>query len=615
MTSNNIAEVVVPLPIDGPFDYSLTTAQKRILKIGMRVHVSFNRRLRVGYVVGLKADTELEALNPVLSVLDSAPMISSQILTLCREVADYYGCSFGEVIEVSLPRLLRTKRSTEFEFKAIPNTRNSQPSTHTLIHDVTLHDYWPEIEPLLKVNLRLRQSVIVLVPERKQILGLRKIIKKNLGVDVVEYSRAMSVKEEFETYCLVKQIRSCIVIGTRSAVFAPVQNLGQIIVFHEENEAYRQEQSPHYSAPHVAHIRCVQAMAKLTHISQNPRIELLDQAANQQWDLKSIPDNRGLDFQMVDMNNYNPRKSSLVSFPLQNAIQTVIAEEGQVLLYFNRRGFGTFTQCNRCGHVMRCQRCEASLVLNNSTKELACRKCNYKVSLPKKCPSCSGDMRSTGKGIEKMKENLERMYPHLFVDIFDKDTKSFPSKSQIIIATSAILRKMQSFKVDLVGVLQFDNELNRADFRSSHKAISLLLGLRHMVKKKFVVQTYMPENDCMQAIRTMNLAEFYENELKHRRELGLPPSQKLIVVMIRGPKEEIVVEVAAALYGRLDELAPDDLQVLESMPDVIPKLRDQYRYTIMLKCDSMRKLQDLVASGVREFRQRRGVIITTIVDA
>ncbi len=612
--SPTIAEVVVGLPVDGPFDYKMDPAQSRTVQLGVRVRVLFNHRECVGVVVGIKSSSEFQRLNEVIDVLDSVPIISPMMLALTRESSRAFGCAWGEMIESALPRYLRKPHFTELDVNLSVDQPLKASGPVSLIHDVEFDEFWKTVVTKIELQRERSKNTLILVPERTYQSTVVKMLKKTFGLEAIECRKAGAVKKEYDQFVDFLKLDDAIVVGTRSAVFCPLQNLGLIIVLQEESEAYRQEQSPHYVAGTVAEFRARLQGAELVYASVNPRVELQHRASQNKWAVTKIEATRTVDFQLVDMNNYNPRKTSPVSFPLQNALKAVIEANGRAIIFLNRRGSGTFTQCNRCQHVMKCRRCETPLISMVSNSMLFCRKCNFRERMPKACPNCRGvNLKSTGRGVERLRDDLSRMYPQVDVDVYDKDTRTFPMKARIIVATSALFQKQSQISAELMAVLRFDQELNRADFRSEHKALTILMNLRRMTTGRLLVQTYMPDTMCLATARSLKFDDFYQHELQTRQDMQLPPFNAMIILMLRAEAEETVIDVCNAFHACLDAQL-DDVEVIHPMPDVYPKLRDQYRYNIMVKGESAENMLNDVRRIWREFPRRKNVILSIRVD-
>jgi len=607
---------VFGLPVEGPFDYSVGEELRDRIFEGQRVLVLFNRQRKLGYIVGFLTKSAFKRLNPIIEVLDENPSIDLPILKITKKMSEYYGCSWGEAIETYLPSGLRKKKFFNIAASfALPLAESESRQKHVLLHDTTRHKRWDYIVEQIQITLDKKQGVIFLVPEVSLISYVESTLKKYIKEPVAVIDRKKVSKSEDASWINIKNGFDHVVLGTRSAIFAPVARLGLIIVYDEENESYKQEQAPHYRVHEVAQMRADVEQCHIIYTSCAPSAETWAKIKNSDWELKTLAADNKSEVQIIDMTNYNPQRSSIMSFPLQNNIQKVLSDGGKVILFMNRRGFSTVTKCNQCGHAMKCERCETNLTYLFSKKILACRHCNVEKEIPKVCPACHGSyMRSLGMGIEKLESEAARVYPYVFVNRFDKDTKQYPSKASIVIATQALMKVHESIQADLIAVLDFDAELNHFDFRSSQQAFSLLVRLYQMSTKKLIVQTKMADHYCIKAASKMNFQTFYREELKLRKEIGFPPYKHLVSVGIRGKKEEAVLDYSQKLYNKLQKHLPKALDIMEPHPDGVPKMRDQYRYSIMCKGKSVNKIVSFVKKQLKDTRKNAGIIVTLNVD-
>ncbi|MBP9853942.1 MAG: primosomal protein N' [Candidatus Omnitrophica bacterium] len=611
----NIALVVVALPVDGPFDYSVQKDQMNQIEVGMRVKILFNRRKMMGFVVGFKEQSEFKTLNPILNILDNQPSISPLMLEWSKQVAEHYACSWGEILERLFPMALRKGHNIDYMDKEIVFSRPGSAPIKELWVDVSAKEFWPDMIESIKHCVTAGESTILLAPDKSHANQIVRKISKLIDVPIIHAEKKGKVAEQLSQYQKLVGKDPCVIIGTRSAVFSACPNVGQIIILDAENEIYKEEQSPHYQADFVAQVRAAVEGCRLILVTSNPSAEHWHMAKKEKWTVKQYPDKAQVQFQLVDMNNYNPQKTSILSFPLQNSLQKIFEQKGKALIYFNRKGFSTYTQCNQCGHALKCPRCNTNLNYVYSKKIMTCRSCNFHMELPSKCPQCKGAyLRSLGRGIEKLESEVHRYYPYVNVAVVDKDTKTIPSGTDIVLATSAIFNHTFKFSPDLVAVLQYDQEINRSDFRCSHKALSLLIKLRQLAKEKLIVQTRHPDDQSIMAAKTMDFSSFLDGELDNRKTLELPPYKQLIAVILRGTDEKKVLDATNLLALRFQEQAAEKVEVLDPYPDVRAKLRDQYRYIIMLKGKSNISLVHVVKDVLKNFKNKRNVIISVNVD-
>lgn len=613
-----IAEVVVGLPVEGPFDYVIGQDLRDQIQAGMRVLVSFNRRKMVGFVVGFKEKSAFEKLNTIIKLLDKNPALDNNAVELTRAVSQYYGCSWGEAIETYLPPYLRKNKEFDQEVNIVEADSSQRGSKKQLVVDKSPDKRWVFIKDAVSASLSEKRGVIFLVPEVQMIEGVLSRLKKEVSCPIYAFNTKMKPADEFERWVEIKKQGFCVVVGSRSTVFAPVANLGLTVVYDQENDAYKQEQVPHYNANQVALMRSEIEGSDLIYVSSAPSAELWLETQNDKIAKVIIEADKYSDIQFVDMNNYNPQKTSLISAPLQNSIYQFLEDKKRIVLLINRRGHSTFTQCNQCGYVLKCPRCDVSLTFMSAKNIMVCRRCNYHRELPKICPGCNGSyLRSSGTGIEKLESQVSKYYQQARVAKYDKETRKFPVNADIVIATQAILKRKDDVSVDLIAVINFDSELNHFDFRSGSKAFSFLVNLRQMAKEKLIIQTRMMDNYCLNAVTNMFYDGFYKEELNSRRELGFPPFRQLISLVLRGTDEAIVLEQAKVLYNLFkddQESKSSGIEVMDLHPDAVSKLRDKYRYAIVLKGEKAETMQDFIKKTLKNYKRKKGTILTVNVE-
>ena len=613
--SPRFAHIVVGLPLEGHFDYSIPLNLQDKIKIGQRVRISFHRDIRVGFVIGLAEQTDIpKKIKPILGILEENPCLDAPALQWTKLLSEHYGCSWGEAIETSLPTVLRKTKVVEIPWVE-PTPMPKVKHETFLVHDPSLNLGWEYIHEGIHKALSHGQGVIVLVPEVYQIESVGIKLKAKFGESIAILDKKLKPKNELEQWLLVKSEKVKIVVGTRSVVFAPVRHLGAIIIFEEENEAYKQEQVPHYHARIAAQIRAFVESCHIILVSAAPSAETWWQAQQGHIQKISFSAPHVARLETIDMTNYASRKSALISFPLRNVLEKTLAEKGKVVLLMNRKGFSMLTRCNQCGYAIHCPRCDVPLTYLYSKKKMICRRCQYKMDVPKICPQCkSSYLRSMGIGIEKLESELARIFPAARMALYEKETKQIPQQADIIIGTQAVLRILPDISVDVLAILQFDALLNRLDFRSAQKAFSLLIRLRHMVKQKVIVQTFNMDNYCLKAARLLNFESFYNEELALREELRFPPFNYLIDMGLRSRSETAAWAQTNELFERLRQGQSADIEISEPQPNILSKLRDQYRFTIMMKGPSVDKILSLTKSALKDLKRKSNTIVTVGVD-
>jgi len=616
--SNKIVKVVIGLPVEGPFDYWVPEDFRDAIRVGTRVRVPFGGRKHIGYVIGLtdKSRFPQSKLKLIAAVIDTTPLINEEILNLTQATAQYYGCAWGEVIETSLPKALRTGTMINFSVKQHPLPKTVGVSETVLVHDVSRKKSWDYLSDQIRKTIALGQGVIVLVPEIASIPFIEEILKKSISEKAMVLGRESNVKAELESWAMIRGGQVRIVVGTRSAVFCPIQNLGLIIVWDEDHQAYKQEQSPFYHGRDVALRRGQMSGARIILVSALPSPEVWWPASQTRKEIFFYDADKSVPIQLVDVTDYRSRKMVQISVPLRNTMEQTIKKGGKIVLFLNRKGFSTMTRCHQCQYTLQCPRCASNLAYLFAVKKMACSHCNYTMVPPSVCPQCqSSYLRFSGVGIEKLESEIARIFPQSRLKSYDKDTPGIPSNFDILIATQAVLKLQDQIAVDLVGAMYIDSELNRPDFRSAHKTFALLIQLRQMAREKLIVQTRLADNDCLKFAVKMDFQKFYSKEIKLRRELKLPPFNHLISIIVRAANEQAAFDQANMLYRQFDDKNKrKSIMVSEPQPDAIPKLRGKYRFMILVKGKSAEKILTFVRAALKGIKRKSGALISVNVD-
>lgn len=633
---NKVAEVVVGLPIKGPFDYFIPEAHREKIAVGARVSVPFGPRKLVGYVVDLKPSSSFKKLKSLYSLLDDAPILDEALFNLTKDISKHYGCSWGEAMEAALPQALRRGKSIEgaLSLKSPPLAESRRGGTFgvtgeekhsgvtqdcyrdiTLLHSFEDETYWKYLIEEIKKTLAIGQGVIVLVPEVSLISKVGARLKQNIPGEILLLDKKFSPKQELEHWVGLKEGAFPVVVGARSTVFAPVKNLGLMILCDEGHAAYKQEQSPHYHARTVAMMRLAPAAGRLILSSLCPSIEMWHLAQKKKIQYVPLNIKPGSVTQVVDTSDSIFRKGSIVSFPLRAHMEKVLNQKGKILLVMNRKGFATKTSCARCGFVLKCQRCDVNLTYLYSKKKMVCRRCGFSLAPPTMCPQCHNSyLKYSGLGIEKLESELSRLFPQARVNHLDKDNTDDISAFDLLIATQAFTRMADEHAFSLVGTLRVDGDLNRPDYDSAYETFARLMRLSFLAKERFILQTSLPDHYVIQNIVKGDFAKFYKEELKFRKQAKLPPFCHLAEIRLRGFKEAVVFEKASALYQKLLEVEDANIiEIGEPQADIVAKLRDKYRFTIIVKGKDAARLMTFLQNAVRQTPKKRDVVV--MIDA
>ena len=499
--------------------------------------------------------------------------------------------------------------------------------------------YLRAIETVLKGG----RQAIVLVPEislTPQLIG--QFLERFSG-RVATLHSGLSRGERYDEWRRIREGKVDIVIGARSAIFAPFERLGMIIVDEEHETSYKQEEKLRYNARDLAAVRAKSCDAVLILGSATPSLEAYHNAVEEKFQLLKLDERiegRSLpSVEIVDMRR-EEGKGIILSEKLRNALRENLAIGRQSLVFLNRRGFASFIQCPDCGFVFKCPNCSVSLTHHFRGKKLICHYCNYAIMAPDLCPDCQGyRIRSFGIGTERVEEEIRKMLPQATVDRMDRDTtrrkrshqrilkKVRSRETDILVGTQMIAKGHDFPNVTLVGVICADLSLNFPDFRSSERTFQLLTQVagragRGMNPGKVIIQTFNPDHFSIQMARDQDFTKFYGEELRFRKELGYPPFSRLINIRIEGTSQKRSVKAAEEMgewgrrllrkrsYGR-------GIEILGPSPAPLQKIKGKYRYQMLIKGKPVNILHRFVEELVGETKKRwpgRGISLTIDVD-
>ena len=606
-----VAQVVFNLPVPGPFDYRIPADLQDKIRVGHRVEAPFNRRQLIGIVVRLRQHSRLRQLKTLSAILDPASLVTEAALTLAKEFSEMYGCSLGEAIAAALPAGARSKKALAFEpAGGLPDRKLE--TQNILCLDPGVDGRWPVMIEALERCLAFQANALVLVPEAAMLDEVRERLTPLFRQPPVVLGKHLTPKTETQNWLKVRSGQSRLVIGTRSAVFAPIERLGLIVMIDEENPGYKQDQTPYYHTRDVVLLRSRLEQCSLLFVSVAPSVELWRLVRQKKFAQRECPANQLAPVRVIDLSNYKSRKKAQISFGLQNHIRAVLARGGKALLLLNRRGFSTMIRCKKCDYTVRCPRCDVNLIFLFSKKKLYCPLCQTHFDLPETCPQCQATyLRYWGGGIEKVESEAARLFPQSRVGRYDRETSDLPRDADILVTTQAVTRMAGQLNVDMVGVLDVDTELSRVDFRCTQKVFSLLTRMRQMAREAVYIQTFWPDHPCLSAAVKGDPEPFYRQELKSRRQCALPPFVQLVAVAFRGRQKQKVMDRARAVYEKLKAAAKSDIEVLEPQPDFVPKLRDKYRFTVMVKGKTLKKIIPLIKTAFKA-AGRKGQVVEVI---
>ena len=613
------AQVVLGLPIDGPFDYIVPQPLEKKIKPGQRVKVNFRGKKEIAYVVGVSGHTDIRYLKSITDIIDEAPMLDANLLALTQKIAEYYSCSWGEAIETAIPQDLRKGKKLDTAVDALAGGPDKRLATaeKILLHCPDQAVRWQVYFKEIKAAAADGRSSLVILPDVDLAQKAALAIKTELGLDTTLLFRKQP--DELKAWQDIRQGKFQVVVGTRSAIFAPLSGPGLIIVDEEQDYVYKQDQVPHYHCREAAITRSGLEKNKLILGSSAPSLESYQLARSGQ--MKYIPapvSGQRPQIQIIDMKNLplmSKRQRVILSQRLQDKMLAVLGAKGKSLLFINRKGFATLAVCSTCAKILKCPRCNINLVYHFSQQQLRCHYCNYKIPVPKICPQCNaGYIRYSGAGTEKIESELALLFPQAKVKLIEDSVNQDISGWDIIVSGQAGLRSID-YKFDLVGVLDIDRMLNQVDFRSTERVFDLLTGLCAKTEKSVMVQSSVPGNYVLASLEKYDPAVFYDRELELRKQLEFPPYNHFCQVRFRGASEEKVKNSAAKVFDQLSNShLPKGIKVVALNPAEQAKLRGNYYWVILISAESIPALHKFLKINLKNLKHS-GIIVTVDVDS
>jgi len=461
------------------------------------------------------------------------------------------------------------------------------------------------------------REAIVLVPEISLTPQMVNRFKARFGDRVAVMHSRLSQGERYDEWRMIRDGKVSVVVGARSAIFAPFTNLGLIIIDEEHESSYKQEETPRYHTRDVAMKRAEYHKGVVVLGSATPAMESYDLAQRGKIGLltmlKRVGDRPLPSTLIVDMREeLRDGNRTMFSRQLSQAIQDRLQRKEQIVIFLNRRGFSTFVMCRSCGHSLQCPHCDISLTYHRNNRTVRCHYCGYAEVEPNTCPSCeSNHIRFFGTGTQKVEEELSKHFPGIRVIRMDIDTTTQKGSHEkllqqfreqqgdVLLGTQMIAKGLDFPKVTLVGVIAADTILGMPDFRAAEKTFQLLTqvagrGGRHQLPGETIIQTYNPEHYSIQYAKTHDYQGFFSMEAKHRFEKGYPPFSRLILFTFSSPQVPLAIKKANEWAKKLRQTLPSSVFILGPIASPIPRVKDRYRFQCVLKYRNEKEVLPIV---------------------
>ncbi|GBF49053.1 primosomal protein N [Leptospira ryugenii] len=602
-------------------------------KVGIRVHVELNGKLTEGVIIRLHSQEPNYRCLPIQNYIDSEPIVSEEQLSLAFWMREQYLSSLGDCLFKMIPKGKRKKESpkkpkevrSEFlqqlnaeQKQAFLGIRDSKAEQRIhLLFGITGSGKTEVYLHLMNEVLQSEDaSIIFLVPEISLTYPMIQRIEKVFPNQVAVLHSYLRTKERFQNYWDILQGKKRIVIGTRSAIFAPVRNLSLVLIDEEHDTSFKENSSPRYHARQIADKRLKETNGKLVLGSATPSLEMYHFALQgkigfHRISKRAVPEAKEANIAV----NQKLEDKQLISGDLQFKIHTHLQKNEQVLILLNRRGYHPLVYDEETKEFIHCPKCSANLCFH-SNQILRCHLCGFQESFNYFQKQSKKDLSLMGAGSQKLEENLLELFPSAKVERLDQDStkqkeviaevfqKLEEGQIDILTGTQMIAKGLDFPNVTLVGILNANHGLGVPDFRSSERTYSLLSQVagragRGVKPGEVFIQSSDPEHPVIKLALNQNYHEFYLWEIAFRKSLHYPPFSRLVRLVFRSKKEDECMKTSLEYRTRLESQNLEGAQILGPSPCPFVKIDDNYRYHILLKTNAMEKLRE----QLRDFKK------------
>ncbi len=662
------------------FDYRVPSTLAASVAPGTRVLAPFGKSVKSGTVVSLQKQTavdeaklkDLAGISPEISFLDDG------MLELLGWIQRYYGGSMGKVMRSAVPgavrsaeqrvikRLekkgrIRVRKETALaslsadtpivfaapkpvlnadQKKAVDtlNARLNDGFRCVLLYGVTGSGKTEVYLRVIEQALAMGKTALVLVPEISLTPQTIDRFRSRFQHPMAVLHSGLTEAQRYDQWSIIRRGEASIVVGARSAVFAPMSNLGVIIVDEEQERSFKQQEAPHYHARDVAVMRAKLQKALVLLASATPALETYDNAMKGKYELLELSsrvDKRAMPrIEILDMRREMSKdgRNVLLSARLAGLIQTRLDRKEQTMLFLNRRGYHRCLWCPTCDKALQCPHCSITLTYHKVGTRLMCHLCGYTRQPLSRCPQCAADMLlPQGHGTQKIEGIVRKLFPSARVARMDADTTQGKDSHRdilsrfalghfdILVGTQMIAKGHDFPNVTLVGVLNADTGLNVPDFRAAEQTYQLLTQVAGRAGRgtqggEVIVQTRMPEHFLMAAVKEGNYRRFYDREIALRRELHYPPDTHMILVGVRHPGEGVCEQAAKQLHDLLRGHLPGTSELFMPVAAPIQKSKDLHRWQLLIKTNAVSSTQEHIRRILEAETFASGVLIDVDVD-
>lgn len=656
----NILKIAIAAPLHHYFDYlAPSDFPREQLKKGLRVLVPFGKQEKVGFLMELSASSErpLSQLKTAIAILDEVPLLPDSIQRLLEWTSRYYHCPLGEVFAHALPNSLRVGKSFKSSLKKTVKNHVAKINNKKIVINTTIDN--ATLPKIIQLNTHQQQAIdtivnslgkfqafllngvtgsgktevylesiqavldrgeqaLVLVPEiglTPQMLGR---FQARFSVPLLLFHSRLTEKKRLEHWLLAKTGEASIIIGTRSALFTPLLRPGIIIIDEEHDASFKQQNGLRYHARDLALVRGRLENTPVVLGSATASLESIFNASQKRYHMLHLPERAGdalqPSFHFVDL-RHQKLEQGFAPILLQT-MQKHLQNQGQVLLFLNRRGFSPVTICHDCGWTADCKRCERKMTFHKKPAHLQCHYCGYRRPLDTHCPNCQGQqLFALGQGTQRLEQTLRKYFPSVGIVRIDRDNTQHKGsldsllkniqegESQILIGTQMLAKGHHFPNVTLVGILEADSGLFSADFRALERTGQLLTQVAGRAGRadklgEVLIQTYHPEHPLLMHLTEQGYLSFSDILLQERRASLLPPFSYLALIHA----EALTVSYPNDFLNEVKNQAKqqrEEVRLLGPVPSLLPRRAGYYRCQLLLQANQRKPLHRLLEQIIK----------------
>ena len=665
-------EIILNLPVNQGFTYSYIPPEKEkpelIPEIGKRAEIMFGNKKTQGFIINISdkipesCPVEPSKIKPIKRVIDKEPLFGKELIEMANWIARYYLCTLGEAVFSMIPSGRRDSSAGGFGFEEevskqkknelseeqkqaveeilksscslITSEKKSDTSLFHYLYGPTGSGKTEVFLSLAEKILETGKGVIYLVPEIGLTAQVVQAVSERFGNTAAVLHSGLTPSQRLSEWHRIMHKEARVVVGARSAVFAPVPNLGLIIIDEEHDGSYKSGNNPRYHARQVAMHRCTKLKIPLLMGSATPSVEawygMQNGSIKRHLLTKRLAGGEMPHISCIDLSYYPG--DGCISKPLEDAINKTLSKGHQTILFLNRRGFTHFFRCNQCGYELVCKNCSVPLTYHKAENRLRCHYCGWSTYPPESCPQCGSlDIGSSGFGTEYIEAETRAKFPNARIVRLDTDIlknkeelietlEDFKNgKYDIMLGTQMVAKGLNFPKLELVGVILADAGLHMPDFRAGERTFSLITQVagragRYFPDGKVIVQTYSPGKGPVLYACQNRIEDFYGSELAEREMLDFPPFSRLLRLVFRSFNKGLAAETARDAVKILAEGAPHGMEIIGPAECPIEKINSSWRYHILLKGSSIIPLQTAARKLLFDYTHNQNVYIEYDVD-